>query len=195
MLELAGIDHDAASPGLEDGDLRPGAVSAEQWVAALAYLKAAAGRLHVPRHDDRVLVLGADTACVQDGRLIGTPLTDAEAREMLRAFSGRTHRVITGVSILDTKTGRRHLFVDDATVSVGPLSDRQIDEYVASGDWRGKAGAYNLSERQGAGWPIACTGDPTTVMGLPMRALARRLRRITGRIQTPISEPMEPAGA
>ena len=51
-----------------------------------------------------------------------------------------------------------------------------IYSYVAGGEWRGKAGAYNLSERIQAGWPIECKGDPTTVMGLPMRKLSRLLK-------------------
>jgi septum formation protein len=57
-------------------------------------------------------------------------------------------------------------------VTWGDVDDDAIDEYVASGQWRGKAGGYNLEERLEAGWPIECEGDPTTVMGLPMRRLA-----------------------
>lgn len=71
---------------------------------------------------------------------------------------------------------RRWLFADRAVVRVGPISDEQIEAYVASGNWRGKAGAYNLSERIEAGWPIECLGDPTTVMGLPMRRLPEWLK-------------------
>jgi len=72
---------------------------------------------------------------------------------------------------------RRWLVADRAVVRVGPISDEQIEAYVASGEWRGKAGAYNLSERIEAGWPIECLGDPTTVMGLPMRRLPEWLKR------------------
>ena len=57
------------------------------------------------------------------------------------------------------------------------MGPARIDEYVATGEWSGKAGAYNLSERMAAGWPIEYDGDPTTIMGLPMRALLARLEQ------------------
>jgi predicted house-cleaning NTP pyrophosphatase (Maf/HAM1 superfamily) len=60
-------------------------------------------------------------------------------------------------------------------VRVGHIPDLEIEWYLASGQWRGKAGAYNLSERLTAGWPIEYDGDPGTIMGLPMRKLTGRL--------------------
>jgi septum formation protein len=76
------------------------------------------------------------------------------------------------------------VFRDFAIVTLGDLSDEDIERYLAGEEWRGKAGAYNFSERLNAGWPITCTGDETTVMGLPMNALLRRLRRLSGELET-----------
>lgn len=174
LLSEHGIEHDAAHPGLEDSELKPGRVSPGQWVAALAYLKAAAGSPDAAR-DGRDLVLGADTAIVKDNTLIGTPRDHDEAAAILRTLSGGTHDVVTGVSILEHTTGRRVLFYDTARVRLGRLSDQQIREYVASEGWKGKAGGYNLKERLDAGWPIDFEGDPATIMGLPMRKLAAYL--------------------
>lgn len=179
LLDEAGIRHTAEHPGFEDSVLVPGAVGPEQWVAALAYLKAwvkwreLAQRVGVaiPRW-----VLGADTACVAEGRLIGTPHSRAEAEQMLRSFSGRSHEVITGVAIIDVVTGEREVFSDRARVHVGELTDAQILPYLESGDWAGKAGGYNLSERVAAGWPITWDGDAGTIMGLPVRNVSERLR-------------------
>lgn len=178
LLSEAGLDHQAGHPGFDDAMLVPGRVEPGVWVASLAYLKAwakwrelrRAGGGTVPR-----LVLGADTACLVDGDLVGTPTSPEEARGMVARMAGRQHDVITGVALIETSSGQRHLFVDRATVTLGTLSPAQIDEYVASGGWKGKAGAYNLSERVDAGWPITWEGDPTTIMGLPMRELKRRL--------------------
>ncbi len=172
LLDESGLEHEAGHPGFEDGDLRPGQVSPGQWVAALAYLKAAAGRKH-----SRVsqIVLGADTAIVKDGTLIGTPRNAAEASAILHRLSSGQHEVLTGVSLI-SPCGRRLLFVDSATVFMGEIGDERIREYVAGGQWQGKAGGYNLRERIAAGWPIRFEGDPTTIMGLPMRALVTRLR-------------------
>lgn len=128
-----------------------------------------------------VLVLGADTACISGDKLIGTPRTDVEAREMMHEFRGRSHEVVTGVALVEVRDDQwslvcqRSLFVSHAVVEWGDVSDAQIDEYVASKQWKGKAGGYNLRERLSAGWPIKYSGDPTGVMGLPMDALKTKL--------------------
>lgn len=179
LLAEAGIEHRAEHPGFDDADLRPGNVSPPQWVSALAYLKAWAK--HEETGKARALIIGADTACVLDGELIGTPASEGEARTMLRRFVGRSHDVVTGVAIIEADNGRRHLFSDTARVEFGALSPDEIERYAATGLWAGKAGAYNLSERLEAGWPIIYEGDPSTIMGLPMRSLKRVLGSIARR--------------
>ena len=198
LLNDFGVRHVAEHPGFDDATLRPGRVSPEQWVAALAYLKASAGVEMVPRSSDGSsdYVLGADTLCVKNGGILGTPSDAAEARAILRELSGGEHRVLTGVAIIEVRNGqqlRRHVFTEQARVKLGRLSDEQLEDYVASGAWEGKAGAYNLAERLEAGWPIEYAGDPTTIMGLPMRALIPRLRKV-GAIQADLLMDM-PEGA
>lgn len=179
LLAGAGIEHEPVSTGVDDADLTPGPVKPEQWAAALAYLKARAGaeaaRSAGGTHE--FTVLGADTVCVKDGAMIGQPGDAAEARRILRLLSGGGHEVVTGVALVGVGVGGggRAIFVDRARVRVGELGESRIDRYVASGQWRGKAGAYNLAERLADGWPIEYEGDPGTIMGLPMRALARWL--------------------
>lgn len=178
LLREARIEHDAAHPGIDDGGLRPGRVSPEQWVAALAYLKARSaldgGATRAP------IVLGADTMVVSDRGIMGQPVDEADATRMIAALRDAEHDVVTGVALVDAATGRRTLFSDRTRVRVGGISDAQIAEYVASGKWRGKAGAYNLAERVEAGWPITVEGDPGTVMGLPVKVLGERLARFVG---------------
>jgi len=178
LLTQAGIAHEAAAPEFDDAGMRPGAVTPEQWVASLAYLKAWAVARRVDS-EMATLVIGADTACVVDEELIGTPLDRAEAEAMLRRFAGRTHDVVTGVALIETDTGRRHLFAERASVAMGAIHESDLARYLDSGEWAGKAGAYNLSERVEAGWPITFTGDPTAIMGLPMESLRAALGRIT----------------
>jgi septum formation protein len=179
LLAGAGIEHDADHPGVDDGQLTPGPVSPEAWVMALAYLKACTAVREARRtgRDRGPLVLGADTVVVHRGRVIGQPRDEADARDMLLAMRDDEHDVVTGVALVDARTGRRDLFVDRARVLVGHLADDEIERYLATGAWRGKAGGYNLSERVAAGWPVACEGDPGTVMGLPIRRLVPRLER------------------
>jgi septum formation protein len=166
------IDHRAVSPGVDDARLMPGQATPRQWSAALAYFKAAAAARDP---HNRGVVLGADTVCVQHNHIIGQPADAVDARRILRAFDNAEHVVITGVALIDTDTGRRDIFADTASVRWGDVGDLRIDRYIDTGLWRGKAGAYNLHERLDAGWPITFTGDPTTIVGLPMELLTVRL--------------------
>jgi septum formation protein len=172
LLKQAGVRHVSRDPGVDDGGLARGRVSPAQWVASLAYLKAVAGLEKHPEHPGTVM--GADTVCVVDGQILGQPRDRADAERMLRLFENRPHEVLTGVATLsreiDGAVGRR-ILVDGAVVHVGDLGAARISEYLDTGLWRGKAGAYNLEERVAAGWPIVCVGDPTTVVGLPMGRL------------------------
>lgn len=174
LLREVGIDHDVATPEFEDGVLRPGRTTPEGWVMSVAFLKAWSMR---GKAQAGQVVLGADTACVLDGRLIGTPRDADEAVAMLRAFAGRDHDVVTGVALLDAATGRRRLFAERATVRFGTVRDSAVQDYAATGLWAGKAGAYNLSERLAAGWPISYQGEASTIMGLPVRRVAAELAR------------------
>lgn len=129
------------------------------------------------------VVLSADTLIVHaDGSLAGTPVDREQARNMIRKFVGVTHQVVTGVALLcvapSPSPTSPECFADVADVAVGNVPDTQIDDYLDTGQWRGKAGGYNLFEREDAGWPIEVTGDRTTVVGLPMTLLAGRLAKL-----------------
>lgn len=179
LLSEAGIDVTVSPSDLDDGQLRRGRVTPRQWVMSLAYFKArrvadnlssstSAGEL--PRQGT---ILAADTVCVLGDCILGQPADAQDARRMIHAMRDAVHQTMTGVCFLSLAGGPRVMFVDQADVHVGPIPDEQIDRYVESGNWRGKAGAYNLSERIDDGWPIECMGDPATVMGLPMRRLRK----------------------
>jgi septum formation protein len=180
LLQQAGIAFDYADPLVDDSTLHPGEVTAQQWVASLAFLKASAGidRLPAPTPGEEHLVLGADTLVVQDGELIGQPRDADHAYEIISRLANAVHEVHTGVAVLNPRRGDRHMFVDTAVVRVGDIPGREIAAYVNSGQWRGKAGAYNLHERLDAGWPISYEGDDTTIVGLPMRRLLPLLAKL-----------------
>lgn len=178
ILSQHGIRHEAVAPGFDDAELMPGPVAPEQWVASLAYLKAKRGEEIARETGGARFILGADTVCVKNGRILGTPTDSADAERILRELFPGTHDVLTGVAVLDRTTGRRHMFTDRATVITGVLAEDVLRAYIDSGDWSGKAGAYNLSERIEAGWPIRYSGDPTTIMGLPMGRLGPLLARL-----------------
>ncbi len=180
MLEEAGIDHRVCPAKVDDGELIPGdSTCPQEWVAALAYFKAAssARTIEDSAFGSKIVVLGADTVCVQDGQIIGQPRDRAHARQIIEQMSDDTHEVLTGVAMLDPAGGRRELFVDRSVVSVGVIPAHEIEQYLDSEQWRGKAGAYNITERLAAGWPITFTGDETSIVGLPLSRTLDRVAR------------------
>ncbi|MGQ0629019.1 MAG: Maf family protein [Phycisphaerales bacterium] len=180
LLHAAGVVFTCTLPGFEDDHLRRGRVGPAEWVAALAALKARSAMATLRRSGEAgvLAVLGADTVVAKGPRLIGKAASAESAREIIEALRAGTHEVITGYALVSDSAGfTRTIDADRTTVRVGAITDRMIDEYIAGGGWTGKAGAYNLAERQSAGWPITCEGDPTTVMGLPMARVEPMLRR------------------
>jgi septum formation protein len=147
--------------------------SAEELVAANAHGKASevAQRSGIPTPG---AVLGADTAVVVDGRPWGKPADDSDARRMIAGLAGRTHTVLTAITLIHAGGHESH--VEATEVRVRPLVDAEIDWYVGTGEWRDRAGGYAI---QGAGAAIVegIMGDYTTVVGLPVPALAAMLAR------------------
>lgn len=186
LLEQAGFAPLVIPSGVDDAELRHNGGSAEAWTTALAYLKASAA-LRLLRKQGPVsgVVLGADTVVVKGARIIGQPRDEAEARGMLELLEDGEHRVVSGAALLipepEGRT-RRRLLADVARVRVGRLGPGRIGAYLATEGWRGKAGAYNLSERIDDGWPVSCEGDPASVMGLPMRRLSPMLSELLGEL-------------
>lgn len=181
LLGEAGVAFWASAFLVDDTHLKPGRVGARGWATALAYLKAAGAARGLRERGelrDGDVVLGSDTVVALGEELIGKPVDGADAGAIVRRLENRRHEVLTGVAIVDTATGGRTLFCDQAGVEVGPIGEERIGAYVASGRWAGKAGAYNLEEQVRAGWPITWSGDPTTVMGLPMRRLLPELAKL-----------------
>ncbi len=123
-------------------------------------------------HPDQA-VLGADTAVVLDGQILGKPADEIDAKRMLRALSGRTHKVVTAVWLYDGTRGDG--FADTAEVTFSPLTDDEIDDYVATGEPLDKAGGYGI-QGYGARFIENLHGDFYTVMGLPSGRLYRFLK-------------------
>jgi len=145
---------------------------AEHYVARVAAEKVGA----VARARPDAVVIGADTAVILDGEPLGKPVDDDHARSMLRRLSGRTHIVLTAVAVARPGGGDApSVAEDEAVVTMAGLTDAVIEWYVATGEPRDKAGGYAL---QGAGAVLVqrVEGDPTTVVGLPLRATALLLR-------------------
>jgi septum formation protein len=182
MFEQAGVRHAVLPASIDDGELDHAAhVNPAEWVAALAYLKAASSaQLFIAdpqiEHKPNTLVIGADTVCVHNGKVLGQPGDRDEAYAMILSMSDAEHEVLTGIAIVDPITGRREIFIDRSVVRVGTIPEHEIVAYLESEQWRGKAGAYNITERLAAGWPIEFDGDETSIVGIPMTRTLERVR-------------------
>ena len=127
----------------------------------------------VYRSHTAALVLGADTVVWAGGRLLGKPKDAEDAARMLRALSGRSHWVHTGVCASDG--ARAESFVDSCRVTFFPIPDEEIERCIQSGEPFDKAGAYAIQGRA-ALWLDRLEGDYYTIMGLPVSRTARLLR-------------------
>jgi septum formation protein len=148
---------------------------AEDYVRRVAREKAGAGLLKVMGNPEAV-VLGSDTEVVLDDEVFGKPRDAEDAAGMLRRLSGRTHLVISAVSLVSP--AREVQAVSLSEVAFEALTAAQIDAYVASeGEWRGKAGAYGI---QGFAETFIArlSGSYSGVMGLPLHETAQLLRQL-----------------
>ena len=122
------------------------------------------------------ILIAADTLVALEGEVLGKPAGAAEARIMLERLRGRTHRVYSGLAVLDLAAGRRVYSLAVTPVAMRSYADAEIQAYVESGDPLDKAGAYGI--QSGAFAPVArIDACYTNVMGLPMCHLYRVLRR------------------
>ncbi len=119
------------------------------------------------------IVMAADTVVAVGRRLLEKPADEAEARRFLELLSGRNHRVFTGVAV--AAQGQVRTRVVDTRVSFKVLSAEEIAGYIASGEWRGKAGGYGIQGRAGA-FVQRIVGSHPAVMGLPLYEASNLLR-------------------
>ncbi len=163
LLAQIGIVPDAILPA--DIDETPGKDEAPRaYVARMAAQKAASAAAGDPG-----VVLAADTTVVAGRRILGKPADEAEAAAFLRLLSGRRHRVLTAVTVQAGDRARHRLV--ETTLRFRPLSAADIAGYVASGEWRGKAGGYGIQGRAAAFAPWM-QGSFSAVVGLPLTETA-----------------------
>ena len=141
-------------------------------VKRLAQEKALDVAARSPAHS---LVLGADTAVVVDGDILGKPTDAEDASRMLRMLSGRSHQVLTGVCLVQAPGEIKALEHSSTVVWFRELSDDEIRDYVSSGEPMDKAGAYAI-QGLGAVFVAALSGSYSGVVGLPLSETAALLR-------------------
>jgi len=122
------------------------------------------------------IVIGSDTIVVLDHRVLGKPVDEAEAFQMLLSLQGREHTVYSGVALIDASTGREEVAYSFTQVKMRNLTEQEIRAYIASGEPMDKAGSYAI---QGIGATLVegIKGDYFTVVGLPLNLTAQLLKK------------------
>jgi septum formation protein len=172
ILRNAGIPFETQITLLDESIL-PGELPGD-YVCRLALEKArAAAEARRDRGDD--LFIGADTAVVAGSEILGKPESDQDAKRMLRRLSGTTHEVHTGLALLRPPDAIERVVEEITRVSFAPLSEDEIDAYVATGEPFDKAGAYGIQGIAGR-YVTRIEGCYFNVMGLPLARLWSLLR-------------------
>ncbi len=165
ILADAGYFFDIVEPKLDEPeyDEHKHNLTPEEFAQALAYFKA----MQIAENNPDAIVIGADTIVVCNEQLIGKPKDANHAREILKLLSHNRHCVITGVSVVNITENKRLFACDKTWITMKPMSETQIEEYIKSGHWKGKAGAYAL-QQGGDKFVSKLEGSYSNVIGLPI---------------------------
>ncbi|MFT7679165.1 MAG: septum formation protein [Planctomycetota bacterium] len=184
LLAQAGLAFDV-EPAHVDEDLVGLAPDGSSWEArpdlAAQSLAERKARCVAERHAGAdSWVIGSDTVVAAGGRLLGKPEHEAEAAEMLRILVQGRHQVVTGVCVVRCSDGALESAWERTWVSMQPLDEPAVQAYVATGEWRGKAGGYAIQETADSFVTSLEEGGFDNVVGLPVALTLSLLERLAG---------------
>jgi septum formation protein len=175
LLSGAGYDFLVYPADVDEASMGRG-LAAPEAAKAIALAKCEAVAIRFP--DD--VVLAADTIVALTDALgetiLGKAADAADARRILSRLSGTTHQVITGVVVIHSGSRVRLIEQVISTVEMKPLTEKEIDAYIATNEWHGKAGAYGIQDSDPFVRRMA--GCQTNIVGLPMTTTAKMLREV-----------------
>lgn len=123
-----------------------------------------------------VIVIGADTFVVLDNKILGKPHTPEKAKKMIKELSGRVHSLITGFTVINVESGKKVSKAVEGKVCFRSLTDKEIDDYIKTGEPLDKAGAYAI-QGFGAALVKKIDGDYYGAIGLPLVPLIKELKK------------------
>ncbi|OQB16045.1 MAG: Septum formation protein Maf [Firmicutes bacterium ADurb.Bin193] len=165
LLSRLGLKFEVKTP--DSDETFDSSLSVADNVKRIAHLKAVSVAQDFP---DKIII-GADTVVSIGGEILGKPTDEADAANMLRRLSGRTHTVCTGCAVVRLCDGREELWCETTEVTFRSLSGSEIEAYINTGEPTDKAGAYGV-QGLGAAFVTKINGDYNNVVGLPLCSLA-----------------------
>ena len=166
LMKQAGLEFDVCVSTIEE---KKGPWGPEEMVRRLSRQKA---QDVAERYAEDCIVIGADTVVACDQEILGKPADDQDAFRMLHMLQGRTHEVYTGVTIVEGSldSGKTTVFAEKTEVTMYPMSDQMIWDYIRTGEPSDKAGAYGI-QGKAAVFIKSIKGDYNNVVGLPVAAV------------------------
>ena len=169
ILALLGLPFEVIAPGFDELASSDRPVADE--VLDFALGKAAS----VARDNPQSIVIGSDTMILINGKKIGKPDGIADARQILRSISGKTHRIFTSVAIVDGLGGPGLRIVEEVSVNMPDYAEKEIEDYLSCNESLDKAGAYSIQGR-GRALIESIDGDYLAAVGLPLKPIAGYLK-------------------
>lgn len=173
LLSEAGYSFTVLTSPVEEPTRCPKDILPQVWPVCLAYAKAKAVQKHYKIKS--ATIIGADTIVILDGQILGKPKNRKHAKEMLSALSGKKHDVITGIALLNGEDEK--LLKAVSVCRMKKLSARELETYLDSRLWEGKAGAYGIQDKDPRVDLIS--GEWSNVVGLPIVLLKKELKTFT----------------
>ena len=169
ILELLGLPFEVIAPGFDE--LASSDRPVEDEVLDFALGKAAS----VARDNPNSIVIGSDTMILVNAKKVGKPDGIADAKQILRSLSGKTHRIFTSVAIVDGSGGPGLRIVEEVSVRMRDYSEKEIEDYLSCNESLDKAGAYSIQGR-GRALIESIDGDYLAAVGLPLKPIADYLK-------------------
>lgn len=173
VLKEAGFDFDVVASKIDESKIRDD--NPEMLVKKLARAKAEDVAMKVS--EDSV-VIGADTLCVFGSKIIEKPKDKGEARGMLAAFSGKTHMLLTGITVVCRKRKKSLVDVSVSTVTFRKISSAEICDYLKSDDALRFAGGYNIDGTKSMRFIESVCGSYSGIIGMPLEKLVPMLKKL-----------------
>lgn len=171
LMDKTGLDYIIDPADIDEREVKE--KSAEKLVEILAIKKAENVAV---RHPDSIII-GSDLIVSLNDKQYGKPDDDADAKRMLKILRGTSHNILTGVAVLNTKNSKIATAVEKVDIKMRDYSDKEIDDYILTGEQSDKAGAYAV---QGLGGKLleSYKGDWDAIVGLPIKSLDRLIKEV-----------------
>lgn len=170
LLEKTGLKFEVVSSDYEEDMTLP--LPPDELAKFLSKGKAES----VAKNYEDAIIIAGDTFIVFQGKILGKPYTNEKAKEMLQMLSGQTHLVLSGITILDTKNKKIFSEADESKIVFKKLSEKEIEDYVATGEPLTRAGAYAI-QTVGKTFIKKVEGDYESIVGLPVGDVMKALKK------------------